>query len=201
MKQLVLASNNAGKVRELDAMLAPTGFTVHPLSAFTPVQAEETGLSFIENALIKARHAAAASGLPAIADDSGIVVDALDGAPGIYSARFAGPHASDTDNNALLLQKLAGLPASQRHAHYHCALVFVRHANDPAPILCEGLWHGRILDAPRGNGGFGYDPLMYFDALGKTAAELDSATKNRLSHRGQALQALLERLPTTDRDS
>lgn len=194
--RVVIASNNAGKLRELDSLLAPCGFTAEPLSVFTDTQADETGLSFVENAILKARHASRVSGLPAIADDSGIVVDALAGAPGIYSARFAGANASDADNNRLLLERLHGLPDAQRTAHYHCSLVFMRHAGDPAPMIAEGRWHGRLLAAPRGESGFGYDPLMFFESLNKTAAELDTATKNRLSHRGQALQALMAQLAT-----
>lgn len=195
--RVVLASNNAGKLREFNELLAPSGLDVSPLSDFSDTQADETGLSFIENAILKARHAARLANLPAIADDSGIVVDALGGAPGIHSARFAGDSANDADNNRLLLERLDGMPDAQRHAHYHCALVFMRHAEDPTPLICEGLWHGRVLTAARGNGGFGYDPLMFFDALGKTAAELDAATKNQLSHRGQALRALLAAITTT----
>ena len=174
--RVVLASNNAGKLREFNELLAPIG------------------LSFVENAILKARHAAQLSGLPAIADDSGVVVDALGGAPGIYSARFAGDDATDADNNRLLLEHLDGMADAQRSAHYHCALTFMRHAEDPTPLICEGRWHGRVLTTPRGEGGFGYDPLMFFDALGKTAAELDAVTKNRLSHRGQALRMLLATL-------
>ena len=192
--RVVIASNNAGKLREFRELLAPSGLDAFPLSDFTPAQADETGLSFVENALLKARHAARASGLAAIADDSGIVVDALDGAPGIHSARFAGPNANDADNNRLLLSRLDGLKDAQRNAHYHCALVFIRHAEDPTPLICEGRWHGRVLTAARGTGGFGYDPLMFFAELDKTAAELDSATKNHCSHRGQALRALLAAL-------
>ncbi|HEY9035748.1 MAG TPA: RdgB/HAM1 family non-canonical purine NTP pyrophosphatase [Pseudomonadales bacterium] len=192
--RVVIASNNAGKLREFRELLAPSGLDAFPLSDFTPAQADETGLSFVENALLKARHAARASGLAAIADDSGIVVDALDGAPGIHSARFAGPNANDAANNRLLLSRLDGLKDAQRNAHYHCALVFIRHAEDPTPLICEGRWHGRVLTAARGTGGFGYDPLMFFAELGKTAAELDSTTKNHCSHRGQALRALLAAL-------
>ncbi len=194
MKRAVIATGNAGKLREFSELLAPSGIEAVPLSAFTATQAEETGLTFIENALLKARHAARLSGLPAIADDSGIAVDALGGEPGIHSARFAGPDATDAGNNQLLLQRLQGVPPAQRTARYHCVLVALRHPADPVPLVCEGVWEGRVLEAPRGSGGFGYDPLMYFDALGKTAAELDAGTKNRLSHRGQALRALLAAL-------
>lgn len=194
MKRAVIATGNAGKLREFSELLAPSGIEAVPLSAFTGTQAEETGLTFIENALLKARHAARLSGLPAIADDSGIAVDALSGEPGIHSARFAGPDATDAGNNQLLLQRLQGVPPAQRTARYHCVLVALRHPADPVPLVCEGVWEGRVLEAPRGSGGFGYDPLMYFDTLGKTAAELDAGTKNRLSHRGQALRALLAAL-------
>lgn len=191
LRELVVATGNAGKLRELRELLEPAGWRPRPLSDFTDSQADEPAPTFVENALLKARHAARLSGLPALADDSGLCVHALGGAPGIHSARFAGANANDADNNRLLLQRLHGLPQEQRTAHYHCSLAFLRGADDPAPILCEGRWQGVVLEAPRGDGGFGYDPLMFFPELGKTAAELDAATKNRLSHRGQALRQLL----------
>lgn len=196
LRELVVATGNAGKLRELRELLEPAGWQPRPLSDFTDSQADEPAPTFVENALLKARHAARLSGLPALADDSGLCVHALGGAPGIHSARFAGPNANDADNNRLLLQRLHGLPQEQRTAHYHCSLAFLRNADDPAPILCEGRWQGVVLEESRGDGGFGYDPLMFFPELDKTAAELDSATKNRLSHRGQALRQLLGILQT-----
>ncbi len=191
-QQIVLASGNRGKIAELSSLLAELDIEILSQSDFQVVEAEENALSFVENALLKARNAARQTGLPALADDSGLCVDALNGAPGIYSARFAGPDASDADNNALLLEKLRD--ETRRSAHFHCALVFVRHADDPAPIICEGLWHGEILDQPRGENGFGYDPLFYIPDLQRCSAELDKAEKNRLSHRGLALAQLLPRL-------
>ncbi len=191
---LVLASNNLGKVREFQALLNGLGFTVVPQSDFNLDSAEETGLTFVENALIKARHACAATGLPAIADDSGIEVEALMGAPGIYSARFAGETADDAANNRLLLEKLAGLPAAQRRAAYQCVLVYMRHAADPTPMICQGTWWGVITTTPSGSGGFGYDPLFFLPEFNCTSAELEPAVKNALSHRGKAMQALLAQL-------
>lgn len=191
--RLVLASGNAGKVIELEQLLA--GSDVH-LVAQTQLgvsDAEETGLTFVENALIKARHAARATGMPALADDSGICVDALGGAPGLYAARYAGTHGDSAANNAKLLRELDGIPAERRQAYFIAVLVVLRHADDPAPLIAEGRWHGRILDAPRGNGGFGYDPLFLPDGYDVSAAELDPALKNRLSHRGQALAILQQR--------
>lgn len=188
----VLASNNAGKLRELSALL--TDWDIQPQGAFFNDEAEETGLSFIENALIKARFAAAKTGLAAIADDSGLEVAALQGAPGIYSARYAGAQATDAQNNAALLQAMAHLVGEQRQACYYCALVAVRHANDPTPMIGLGRWCGRILTVPRGEGGFGYDPLMYFDDLQASAAELEPTVKNQRSHRAQALRALVAQL-------
>ncbi len=190
--RVVLASGNQGKLRELAAILAETGLSLHSQAEFAVVEAPETGLSFVENAIIKARNAAQQTGLAALADDSGLCVDALDGAPGIYSARYAGEGASDADNNRKLLASLR--QQTLRRAHFHCALVFVRHASDPAPIICEGLWEGEIVDQPRGDNGFGYDPLFYIPALGCCSAELPPAQKNQLSHRGQALAQLLARL-------
>lgn len=193
-KRVVLATSNTGKVRELQALLAPLDLEVVPKSQFTREDVAETGDSFVANALIKARHAAAVSGLPAIADDSGIEVDALQGAPGIYSARFAGPGATDAQNLHKLLTELEGVAAAQRTARYRCALVYVRTADDPAPLVCEAAWDGRLLRESRGSGGFGYDPVFALLDRDVTAAELDPVEKNQLSHRGQALQQLLAAL-------
>ena len=190
----VLASSNPGKLAELRALLEPAGMDVVPQDAFGVDPPEETGLTFVENALIKARGACAATGLPALADDSGVVVDALGGAPGVRSARYAGDGASDADNLARLLEALVGVEPPDRGAAFVCALVYLRHAHDPCPIVCEGVWRGRILDAPRGGGGFGYDPVFFVETLGRTAAELSRAEKNAVSHRGQALAQLLGRL-------
>lgn len=189
-EHIVLASNNAGKVREINQLLAESHIDVVPQSAFGVGEVAETGLSFVENAIIKARHAALHSGLPAIADDSGLEVDALEGAPGIYSARYAGPEGDDAANNAKLLAALEGFSEEARDARFQCVLVYLRHANDPVPIICQGTWEGRILHAPRGDNGFGYDPLFFVPTHGCSSAELDPATKNRLSHRGQALRKL-----------
>ncbi|MFZ2971568.1 MAG: RdgB/HAM1 family non-canonical purine NTP pyrophosphatase [Ferribacterium limneticum] len=194
MKKLVLASNNAKKMKELNALLAPLGFEVIPQGQLGIPEAEEPHCTFVENALAKARHAAQASGLPALADDSGLCVAALGGAPGVYSARYAGEPKSDARNNEKLLADLAG--QDDRHAHFACVLVLVRSANDPQPIIAEGEWHGTILEAQRGADGFGYDPLFYVPTHFQTAAELDGAIKNKLSHRGQAMQKLIARLPT-----
>ncbi|MBL8250158.1 MAG: XTP/dITP diphosphatase [Candidatus Competibacter sp.] len=192
MRRWVLATGNAGKVRELEAVLAGFDLEIAPQSAFAVPEVEETGLSFVENALIKARNAARHSGLPALADDSGLVVDALDGAPGIYSARYAGPGADDRANIDKLLAALAGVPAARRTARFVCALALLRHPADPMPLICQASWEGVVLAEPRGAGGFGYDPVFFVPEQGKTAAELEPAAKNRLSHRGQAL-ALLSR--------
>ncbi|MDZ7790754.1 MAG: XTP/dITP diphosphatase [Xanthomonadales bacterium] len=192
--KLVLASGNKGKLRELTHMLEPLGIEVISQSDFNVESVEETGLTFVENALLKAREAARVSGLPALGDDSGLVVDALDGRPGIYSARFAGEDATDAVNNDKLLAELADLPMERRAAHFHCCLVLLRHEDDPAPIVAEGIWHGHILEAPRGDGGFGYDPLFYDRRLGAAAAELPMEEKARVSHRGKALSTLIERL-------
>ncbi len=192
MKQLVLASNNAGKLREFAALLAPLGIEVLPQSHFNVPEAEEPHCTFVENALEKARHAARHTGLPALADDSGLCVSALGGAPGVQSARFAGEPKSDARNNALLLEKLADV--ADRRAHYVCMLVLVHSADDPQPLIADGEWHGEIIDTPRGERGFGYDPLFLLPDLGQTAAELDPALKNTLSHRGAACRHLLDRL-------
>ena len=199
MKQIVLATGNLGKVREVNELLADCDFQVLPQSAFNVPEAEETGLSFVENALIKARNAAAHSGLPAIADDSGLVVDALGGAPGVRSARFAGPHSTDAQNLAKLLAELTHVPPGQRSAHFHCVVVALRAADDPAPEITEGRWYGEIALEPRGRGGFGYDPLFWLPGRRRTSAELDAQEKNRISHRGQALAKLLARLRDEDR--
>jgi XTP/dITP diphosphohydrolase len=192
--RLVLATGNPGKLRELREIFAPWRVDVRPLSEFTSGAAEETGASFVENAILKARYAAAAAGLPAIADDSGLEVDALGGAPGIYSARYAGPAADDAANNARLLRELEAVPDAARSARYRCAIVYLRGPLDAAPVICEASWEGRIARLPRGEGGFGYDPLFVVGDGAATAAELDPLQKNRVSHRGQALRALLAAL-------
>ena len=192
MMEVVLASANSGKLRELERALAPLGWKLRLLSECSAEQAEETGSTFRDNALIKARHAARLSGLPALADDSGLAVEALGGAPGVYSARYAGPQATDADNNAKLLNALQG--QAQRSAAFCCVLAFVRDAEDPQPVLAEGRWQGQILQSARGEGGFGYDPLFLDPALGSSAAELDPATKTAHSHRGRAVAALIQAL-------
>lgn len=191
--RVVLATHNPGKVRELQGLLAPLGFAIEPLSNHSNASADETGLTFIENAILKARHAARASGLAAIADDSGIEVDALHGAPGIYSARYAGTSASDQANLDKLLAELRTVPDAKRTARYQCALVFMRWAADPSPIVCQASWEGRIVAAPRGKGGFGYDPIFAVDDE-RTAAELSAEEKNSVSHRGKALRMLITEL-------
>ena len=194
MKKLVLASNNAKKMKELNALLAPLGFEVIPQGQLGIPEAEEPHCTFVENALAKARHASRLSGLPALADDSGLCVKALGGAPGVISARYAGELKSDARNNEKLLAELAS--HADRRAHFVSCLVLCRSADDPQPIIAEGEWHGEILPALRGDGGFGYDPLFLVPEFGKTAAELDAETKNRVSHRGRAMQVLIERLPS-----
>ncbi|EKE75704.1 XTP/dITP diphosphatase [Gallaecimonas xiamenensis] len=194
MSKIVLATGNAGKVRELDAMLAPLKLHVVAQSEYKVSEVAETGTTFVENAIIKARHAARITGLPAIADDSGLVVDALGGAPGIYSARYSGEGATDAKNIDKLLAEMQDLPVDARSARFICCLVYLRHADDPTPIICEGAWEGRIAREAYGEGGFGYDPVFYVPALGKTAAELSKEEKNAVSHRGQALKALIARL-------
>ena len=191
MNRIVLASSNQGKVRELQGLLAETGIQIIPQSEFCVPDADETGLSFIENAILKARHACRHTDLPALADDSGLEVDFLDGEPGIYSARYAGDHGHDAANNARLLGELDGVPEAERTARFRCAIALLRHADDPMPLVVSGTWEGRILTAPRGEGGFGYDPLFFDPELDQSAAELDGETKNRHSHRGRALRALL----------
>jgi XTP/dITP diphosphohydrolase len=192
--ELVLASRNAKKLAEMQALLAPRGYRLRLVSEFTDEAAEETAPSFVENALLKARHAAQVSGLPALADDSGLEVAALGGAPGVYSARYAGEPSDDAANNAKLLAALAGLPETSRGARFVSVLAFLRHPHDPVPVIAEGYWCGRILEAPRGSRGFGYDPLFYVPERQCSAAELDPAEKNRLSHRARAAEALLARL-------
>lgn len=194
MKRIVLASGNAGKAREISEMLANYRIEVLPQSAFNVIEVEETGLTFVENALLKARNATAHSGLPAIADDSGLEVDALNGAPGIYSARYAGSDASDSDNLTKLLTALADVPGAQRTARFQCLMVYMEHANDPTPIICQGTWEGRILFEARGTQGFGYDPVFFVRTHNCSAAELPPIVKNNLSHRGQALRQLLTAL-------
>ena len=194
MTQIVLASNNPGKVREISQILADLALEVLPQSAFNIEEVEETGLSFVENAILKARHAAAESGLPAIADDSGLEVDALKGAPGIYSARYAGVGASDSQNLQKLLTELKKVPEAQRTARFQCLMVFMRHAEDPTPLICQGTWEGRITFEPRGESGFGYDPVFFVPSQNCTSAELAPEVKNQLSHRGQALRLLLTAL-------
>jgi len=193
-EKVVLASGNAGKVREINQLLAQQKIQVVPQSLFDTPEAEETGLTFVENAILKARNAARHSGLPAIADDSGIEVDALNGAPGIYSARFAGPACDDQANNDKLLADLEQVAEEQRTARFQCVMVYLRHADDPTPIICHGTWEGRILRAPQGENGFGYDPLFLVPELGCSSAELAPEQKNALSHRGQALRQLVAAL-------
>lgn len=193
MQKLVIASNNPGKLREFQHMLAPLGIEVLTQSQLGLSEAEEPHCTFIENALAKARHVSRASGLPALADDSGICVDALGGAPGVQSARYAGDNPkSDRRNNDKLLQDMQGV--TDRRAHYYCVLVLVRHADDPQPIIAEGEWHGEIAHAERGNGGFGYDPMFWLPELGKMSSELSHDEKHAISHRGKAMKVLLEKL-------
>ncbi|GAB2890647.1 RdgB/HAM1 family non-canonical purine NTP pyrophosphatase [Microbulbifer echini] len=187
LKQIVLASGNAGKLREFSQLFNSWDIEVLPQSEFGVTDAEETGLSFIENALIKARHASQVSGLPALADDSGLAVDALGGAPGIYSARYSGDGATDKRNNIKLLEALEGVEEIRRSASFHCALAFVRSFDDPVPLVCNAQWRGRILSEPVGEQGFGYDPLFYVASEGMTSAQLPREVKNRLSHRAQAV--------------
>jgi len=193
-EHMVLASSNAGKVREINQLLASQQIQVVPQSEFSVPDAEETGLTFVENAILKARNAALHSGLAAIADDSGIEVDALRGAPGIYSARYAGPGASDQANLEKLLDALKDVPQQQRSARFQCLMVYLRHAEDPTPIICQGTWEGLIAREPAGDNGFGYDPVFWVPSHGCTSAQLPPQEKNRLSHRGQALHKLLAAL-------
>ncbi len=193
-QRIVLASNNPGKVREIGQLLADQDIEVLPQNNFDVPEAEETGLTFVENAILKARNAAHYTGLPAIADDSGIEVDALKGAPGIYSARFAGVGASDEENLQKLLQELKDVPEDKRAARFQCLMVYMRHENDPTPLVCQGTWEGRILFEPTGTGGFGYDPVFYVPEHNCASAELAPEEKYRLSHRGQALRQLFTAL-------
>lgn len=194
MKKIVLATHNKGKVKELQALLIAQNYAIIPQSDYQVTEAAETGSTFVENALIKARHATTMTGLPAIADDSGLSVQALGGAPGIYSARYAGLNANDTHNNEKLLANLTNIPTEKRQAYFYCALVYLRHQHDPTPIICEGKWHGIILTHPQGNNGFGYDPLFYIPEINCTAADLSREEKSKISHRGQALRSLLKAL-------
>ncbi len=196
MQKIVLATNNQGKVNELQNLLADAGFDIIAQSQFNLPDADETGLTFVENAILKARYAAKLTGLPAIADDSGLVVEALNGEPGIYSARYAGEHGNDESNNQKLLQALQPIPQEKRSAYFYCALVFMRHENDPTPIICLGKWNGLILNELKGKGGFGYDPLFYVPELNCTAAELTKEHKSQISHRGQALKQLIKEIKT-----
>jgi XTP/dITP diphosphohydrolase len=191
-QRLILASNNAGKLKEFAQLLGPIGFELHPQGEFDVPEAEEPFATFVENALQKARHAARLTGLPALADDSGVCVNALGGAPGVYSARYAGEPKSDARNNEKLIADLAA--HADKSAYYYCVLVYVRHADDPQPVIADGVWRGHIVDTPRGAGGFGYDPHFLLPDVGKTAAELAPADKNAVSHRGQALRALVDKL-------
>ncbi|MBN8887182.1 MAG: RdgB/HAM1 family non-canonical purine NTP pyrophosphatase [Rudaea sp.] len=193
MKRIVLASSNPGKLAEIRKVLADTGIELVAQSEFGIADADETGMTFVENALIKARHASRQSGLPALGDDSGICADALGGAPGLYSARYAGEHGNNAANNVKLLDALRGVPDAERGAHFHCTLALLRSADDPAPLIAEGLWYGRILHAAQGGQGFGYDPV-FFDPQHGPAGELDPAVKIRFSHRGLALARLRELL-------
>jgi len=194
MKKILLASNNPGKIREIQAMLANDGIEIVPQSAFEIPDVEEIGLTFVENAIQKARHASKLSGLPAIADDSGLEVDALGGAPGVFSARYACPDANDVANNAKLLRELRDIPDAERTARFRCIMVFLRHAQDPSPLIGQGAWEGMILRELRGEQGFGYDPLFFVPEKGCASAELPPDEKNRLSHRGKALKELITQL-------
>jgi XTP/dITP diphosphohydrolase len=194
MTDIVLASSNPGKVREINQLLAGMDLRVRPQSDFGVADAEETGLTFVENAILKARNAAAHTGLAAIADDSGLEVDALNGAPGIYSARYAGSGASDADNLQKLLVELHEVPEARRTARFQCLMVYLRHQSDPTPLICQGTWEGRILFEPRGEHGFGYDPVFYGPTHDCASAELAPEVKNALSHRGQALRKLVAAL-------
>ncbi|MBT5362502.1 MAG: XTP/dITP diphosphatase [Gammaproteobacteria bacterium] len=194
MSRVVLATGNKGKVRELGELLANFEMEVVPQTEFNVEEAEETGLTFVENAILKARNAAAQTGLPAIADDSGLEVDYLKGAPGIYSARYAGEGGNDPANNQKLLKALDGVDEAERTARFQCVMVYMRHQNDPVPLIAQGSWEGRILTAAQGENGFGYDPIFFVPEEGRSSAELAAEVKNRLSHRGQALKKLVELL-------
>lgn len=192
--RIVLASGNAGKLREINQILEGVAFQALPQTDFKVSEAEETGLTFVENAILKARHACHYSGLPAIADDSGLEVDALQGAPGIYSARYAGVGATDAENLSKLLKNIENIPELERTARFQCLMVYMRHEHDPTPVICQGTWEGRILHQAVGDNGFGYDPVFFVPTENCSAAQLDAETKNSLSHRGQALAQLVERL-------
>ncbi len=192
--KIIFASSNAGKIREMQSMLEPFHYEIIPQAQLGIYDVEETGLTFVENALLKARNACLCSGKPAIGDDSGLVVNALDGAPGIYSARYAGKHGDFRANIEKLLKELEDVPTEHRQAHFHCTLVYLEHADDPAPLICEGAWHGMILNAPTGHHGFGYDPVFYDVKEKSSAAELSPEIKNQISHRGQALRILMAQL-------
>lgn len=191
---IILASNNPGKIREFNALLNPFAITLIPQIEWGVEEVEETGLSFVENALIKARHVARLTGLPALADDSGLVVDALNGEPGIYSARYAGKQANAKDNIQKLLTQLKEIPDEKRQASFYCALVLLMNEQDPIPLICTGKWSGMILRAPAGDEGFGYDPIFYLPSMKKTAAEIPLAIKNKISHRGLAFKQLIDSL-------
>lgn len=193
-KTIVLASGNIGKLKEFQYLFTNLNVSIIPQQELNIKDIEETGTTFIENAILKARQAAKLSGLPAIADDSGIIIDALDGAPGIYSARYAGTHGDNTANNQKVLQEMAAIPVKKRTARFHCCLVWFRHANDPRPIICAADWEGKILTSPQGKQGFGYDPIFYVPSHHCSAAELDFKTKNMISHRGQAMHLLKQAL-------
>ena len=197
MSQIVLASGNIGKLRELSQILSPLGLKLIAQSDLNVAEADETGLSFVENAIIKARNAALVTGLPAIADDSGIEVDALHGAPGIYSSRYAGPDASDTDNIHALLNAMKDVPENERTARFQCVVVFMRHSEDPTPLICQGSWQGQILQSPSGDEGFGYDPIFWVTETDCTAAELSPEQKHAISHRGKAMRQFMEEFKYT----
>lgn len=201
MKSIVVATGNAGKLKEIQHIVAPFGFEVVTQKSLNVTEAEETGLTFVENALIKARNAAQQTGKPALADDSGLEVDALKGQPGIYSARYAGENATDADNNAKLLEALKDIPEAQRTARFQCVMVYLKHPNDPTPLICQGTWEGRILFEPKGDNGFGYDPLFLVPEKNCASAELTSDIKNAISHRGKALQQLLEKFQASQNPS
>ncbi|PJE80734.1 dITP/XTP pyrophosphatase [invertebrate metagenome] len=194
LRKVLLASGNKGKLAEFRHLLTPLHRDVIPQSNFSVDSVEETGLTFVENALLKARHAARVTGLPVLADDSGLEVDVLEGRPGIYSARFSGEHASDADNNQKLLQLLSGTETLQRTARFQCLLVYLRHAEDPVPLICQGTWEGYIVEEPRGENGFGYDPLFFVPSEHCTSAELSQDRKNQLSHRARAMKAMANKL-------
>jgi XTP/dITP diphosphohydrolase len=190
-EKIILASGNSGKLREIQAVLDQQRFQLVKQSEFNVSDVAETGTTFVENAIIKARHATQQTGLPALADDSGIEVDALNGAPGVYSARYAGQHGADDANNTKLLHEMKNVAEENRTARFQCVIVYMRHAHDPMPLICEGTWEGKIMNKLSGPNGFGYDPLFYVPTHGCSSAELDPAEKNRISHRAQALQKLI----------